>query len=204
MKLARLDEIEELLAGHVGARLVRHHGGKGLSGLKAQESVALRMRRSAGSRMRARRKKIMGSKVLNPCPTHSFKGANATPRLQHRARRVSETLVHARAPAKQAPTHTTPRSPQNTDLQCLRAVMMEWSRLYCRPKCPRPLLRSHLPRRPRLPQRSVPKLQQLQSRIKVRERVSKSLTSSGATSGECARAHPLRTRRTPSTPGSSN
>jgi hypothetical protein len=40
--------------------------------------------------------------------------------------------------------------------------------------------------------------------LKARERVSNSPTSLGATSGGCARAHPPRTRRTPSTPGSSD
>jgi hypothetical protein len=127
---------EELLAGHVGARPVRHRSGKGSGGLKAQELVALRLRRSAGSRMRLRRKKIMGSKVPNSCPTHGFKGARAAPRLRRRACRVSETLSHALTSAKQTPTHTMPRSPRNTDLQRLRAVMMEQSRPSRRPKCP--------------------------------------------------------------------
>jgi hypothetical protein len=42
-KLACLDETEELLAGHVGARPVRHHGGGVSGGLGVQETVALRM-----------------------------------------------------------------------------------------------------------------------------------------------------------------
>jgi hypothetical protein len=49
----------------------------------------------------------------------------------------------ARALAKQAPTHTTPRSPRSADLQHPRAVMMERSRPSRRPKCPHPLLRPH-------------------------------------------------------------
>jgi hypothetical protein len=47
------------------------------------------------------------------------------------------------------------------------------------------------PTSPRLPRRNGPKLQRLQ--IKARERVSNSSTSSGATSGGCARTHPPRT-----------
>jgi hypothetical protein len=31
----------------------------------------------------------MGSKVLNPCPTHGFKGTSAAPRLRLQARCVS-------------------------------------------------------------------------------------------------------------------
>jgi hypothetical protein len=121
---------------------------------------------------------------------HTRMRPSTGPRTTHDPQRV-------RAPAKQLPTRATPRSPRNTDLQCLRAVMMERSR---QPRCPRP----HLPRRPRLPRRSIPKLQRLQSHVKARERVSNSLTSSGDTSGECARAHPPRTRRIPSTPESSS
>jgi hypothetical protein len=70
-----------LLAGHIGAHPVRHRGVKGSGGLKAQGLVALRMQRSAESKMRARRKKIMGSKVMNPCSMRGFKKASAAPRL---------------------------------------------------------------------------------------------------------------------------
>jgi hypothetical protein len=50
-KLAHLDEMQQLLAGHVGARPVQHRGGGISGGLEVQEVTALRMRRSAGSRM---------------------------------------------------------------------------------------------------------------------------------------------------------
>jgi hypothetical protein len=50
-KPARLDETGELLTGHVGVRPVRHHDSKGSGGLKTQELVVLRMRRSTGSGM---------------------------------------------------------------------------------------------------------------------------------------------------------
>jgi hypothetical protein len=53
-----------------------------------------------------------------------------------RSARLSPT--HARVPAKQPPTRATPRSPQSTDLQSLRAVMMERSCLSHRPRCPPP------------------------------------------------------------------
>jgi hypothetical protein len=60
MKLARLDEMKQPLAGHIGARPVRHRGGGISGGLEEQEVVALRMRRSMGSGMQAKEKKIMG------------------------------------------------------------------------------------------------------------------------------------------------
>jgi hypothetical protein len=107
------------------------------------------------------------STVLNPCLTRGFKGTSAAPRLRRRALRVSAlspTRMHTQA--KQPPIRVTPRSPWNTDLQRLCAVMMERSRPSRRPKCPCPLLRPHLPWRPRLPRRSIHKLQRLQSHIK--------------------------------------
>jgi hypothetical protein len=71
------------------------------------------VRKGTERRMRAWRKKIMGSKVLNLRPAHGFNGASAAPRLQHRARRVSGTFAHERTsppppPTKQVPTRTTP------------------------------------------------------------------------------------------------
>jgi hypothetical protein len=66
------------------------------------------------------------------------KGAGLTPHLQNRARRVRETFSHARAPVKQLPVCAAPRFAQDTYLQSLRAVMMEWSRRPRRPRCPHP------------------------------------------------------------------
>jgi hypothetical protein len=71
-KLARLNEMKKLLAGHIGARPVRHRGGGVLSGLVAQEVVALRMQKSTGSEMRARKKKIMGKQSPEPMPDTRF------------------------------------------------------------------------------------------------------------------------------------
>jgi hypothetical protein len=71
-KLARLNVVQLLLTGHIGARPVRHRGG-GVSGkLEAQEVVALRMQKSKESGMRARRKKIMGKQSLEPVPDAWF------------------------------------------------------------------------------------------------------------------------------------
>jgi hypothetical protein len=64
--------MQQLLAGHIGAHPVRHHGGGVSGGLKAQEVVALRMRRSAGSGMRAQRKKIMGKQSPELVPDAWF------------------------------------------------------------------------------------------------------------------------------------
>jgi hypothetical protein len=52
-KLAHLDETEELLVGHVRARLVRHHGDGVSGGLGAQKAAALQMQESTESGMRA-------------------------------------------------------------------------------------------------------------------------------------------------------
>jgi hypothetical protein len=71
-ELACLDETKQLLAGHIGARPVRHRGGGVSSGLKAQEVAALRMWKSMGSEMRARRKKIIGKQSPEPVPNTRF------------------------------------------------------------------------------------------------------------------------------------
>jgi hypothetical protein len=49
-KLARLDKMEELLAGDVGARSIRHHGSEVLGGLGAQAEALLRMRKNSERR----------------------------------------------------------------------------------------------------------------------------------------------------------
>jgi hypothetical protein len=46
-ELARLDEMKQLLAGHVGPRLVRHHNGGVSGGLVVQEVVVLWLQKSA-------------------------------------------------------------------------------------------------------------------------------------------------------------
>jgi hypothetical protein len=48
----------------------------------------------------------MESKVLNPCPTHGFKGASAAPRLRRRARRVSGTFAHTRVRPRETTAHS--------------------------------------------------------------------------------------------------
>jgi hypothetical protein len=67
-----------------------------------------------------------------------LKGAGLTPHLQSRAHRISETFAHAHAPAKQPPACAVLRFPQDTDLQSLRADMMERSRRPRRTRCPHP------------------------------------------------------------------
>jgi hypothetical protein len=67
-KLVHFDETHQLLAGHIGAHPVRHHSGGVSGGLKAQVMVALRMRRSAGSGMQARRRKTMGKQSPETMP----------------------------------------------------------------------------------------------------------------------------------------
>jgi hypothetical protein len=53
-KLARLDKMEELLAGNIGARPIRHHDSKVLGWLEAQAVVLLRMWKSSERRGRVR------------------------------------------------------------------------------------------------------------------------------------------------------
>jgi hypothetical protein len=53
-KLARLDEVEELLTRNIGACPVRHHSSGVSDGLEAQEAVAFWMRKNWESRVRAR------------------------------------------------------------------------------------------------------------------------------------------------------
>jgi hypothetical protein len=70
-KLVRLDETKQLLTGHIGVRRVRHRGGGVSGGLKAQEVVALRMQKSTGSGVRAR-KKIIGKQSPELVPDMRF------------------------------------------------------------------------------------------------------------------------------------
>jgi hypothetical protein len=53
-KLARLDKTEELLAGNIGARPIRHRGSKVLGGLEAQAAVLSRMRKISERKGRVR------------------------------------------------------------------------------------------------------------------------------------------------------
>jgi hypothetical protein len=77
-ELARLNEMKQLLAGHIGASPVRHCGDGVSSGLKAQEVVASRMWKSTRGEMRAWRKKIMGKQSPEPVPDAWFKGVSTT------------------------------------------------------------------------------------------------------------------------------
>jgi hypothetical protein len=52
-KLSCLDKTEELLAGNVGARPVRHHDGGVLDGLEEQAAAVLRMRKNLECRGQA-------------------------------------------------------------------------------------------------------------------------------------------------------
>jgi hypothetical protein len=71
-ELPRLDEMKQLLAGHIGSCAVRHRGGGASGGLEAQEVMALRMWKSTGSKMRVQRKKIMGKQSPEPVPNARF------------------------------------------------------------------------------------------------------------------------------------
>jgi hypothetical protein len=70
--MARLNETKQLLAGHIGARPIRHRDGGVSAGLEAQEVVALRLRKSTGRGMQAKKKKIMGKQSPEPVPDAWF------------------------------------------------------------------------------------------------------------------------------------
>jgi hypothetical protein len=59
-KLARLNEMEELLVGDIGARPVRHHG---LSELEAQAAVGLWMRKNSECKGQVREEEEADSKA---------------------------------------------------------------------------------------------------------------------------------------------
>jgi hypothetical protein len=72
--LARLDKMEKLLAGNIGARPVRHRGSKVLGGLEAQVAVLLRMRKisSTDGECERKKKKKMGRQSPKSAPDAWF------------------------------------------------------------------------------------------------------------------------------------
>jgi hypothetical protein len=73
--LARLDKMEKLLAGNIGARPVRHRGSKVLGGLEAQVAVLLRMRKISstdGECERKKKKMMMGRQSPKSAPDAWF------------------------------------------------------------------------------------------------------------------------------------
>jgi hypothetical protein len=138
--LAHLDQMDELLVGDNGTRPVRHHDSEVLGKLEAQAAAVLWMLKNSKHKGQVREEEEADGEAKSQTSTRRavLKDAGLTPHLRSRARCVSETFAHARAPAKQSPICTTTRSPRNTDLPSLRAVMMERSRRSRRPKCPRP------------------------------------------------------------------
>jgi hypothetical protein len=86
-----------------------------------------------------RKKKRTEGKVPNQRSTRGFKGVrpDSSPSASGPPCQL-DFRPRARVPAKQPPTRATPQFPRYADLQRLRAVMMEWSHLSCRPRCPRP------------------------------------------------------------------
>jgi hypothetical protein len=106
-KLARLDEIEELLVGDVGVRPVRHPGGEVLSGLKVQATARLWMRKNSERKGKVRDQEEADGKEKSRTSARRtvLKGAGQTPHLRRRARCVSETFAHARAHPSETTAH---------------------------------------------------------------------------------------------------
>jgi hypothetical protein len=139
-KLSHLDKMEELLAGNVGVRLVRHHSSGVLGGLEAQGAVALRMRKNSERRGQAREEEEDGkAKSRTSAQRVVLKGQTRALTFDT-GPAVSAVLspTRARAPVKQPPARVTPRCPRNMDLQRLRTVMMERSRPSRRSRSPHP------------------------------------------------------------------
>jgi hypothetical protein len=83
-KLACLDKTEELLAGDIGARPIRHQGNEVLSGLEAQVATLLRMRKSSEHREQVREEEEEEEKTKSQTSARCavLKGADASPHLQ--------------------------------------------------------------------------------------------------------------------------
>jgi hypothetical protein len=83
--LAYLDKTEELLAGNVGVRPIRHRGSKVLGGLEAQAAAVLRMRKISECRGQERdgRRRRWEGRVPNQRRRAVLKGAGVAPHLQH-------------------------------------------------------------------------------------------------------------------------
>jgi hypothetical protein len=140
-QLARLDQTEELLVGDIGARPVRHRDGEVLGELKYKQQRCCgcgRTRSAKGKNARGRRSR-WGGKVPNQRSTCGFKGGRHDP-LPSKPSLPCQRDFHPRAhaPTKQPPACATPRFPRNTDLQSLRAVIMERSPQSRRPRCLHP------------------------------------------------------------------
>jgi hypothetical protein len=108
-KLAHLDQTEELLVGDIGARPVGNHDSEVLGELEAHTAAVLRMRKNSERKGQVREEEEADgeAKSRTSAPRAVLKGADLTPHLRSRARRVSETFAHARSPAKQPPTRVT-------------------------------------------------------------------------------------------------
>jgi hypothetical protein len=104
-KLSRLNK-EELLAGNVGARPFRHRDGEVLGRLEAKAAAAWRMQKNSERRGQVREEEDGKAKSRTSARRAILKGADATPHLRRRARRVSGTFTHPRA----CPSKTTAHS----------------------------------------------------------------------------------------------
>jgi hypothetical protein len=71
-KLARLDKTEELPAGNIGARPIRHRGSKVLVGWKHKQRCCCRCRRARSAEGECERKKKMGRKSPKLAPDKRF------------------------------------------------------------------------------------------------------------------------------------
>jgi hypothetical protein len=107
-ELAHLDKTKELLTGDIRARPIRHHGSEVLGGLEAQAAVLLRMWKNSNLRGQAREEEEEEGKAKSQTSARRtvLKGAGASPHLQLRTHRVSETFTRSCA----CPDKTTAHS----------------------------------------------------------------------------------------------
>jgi hypothetical protein len=99
-KLARLDKMEEVLRDTLERVRFDIAAAKSQARWECKKRWHYGCERARRVRCERERKKLMGRKVLNPCPTRGFKGTSAAPCLRRRARRVSGTFAHTCAPQR--------------------------------------------------------------------------------------------------------
>jgi hypothetical protein len=101
-QLARLNEMKELLAGDVRARLVRHLANKVLDRLQVRAATVLWTRKSSEHIGREREEEEAEEKAEPQTRARCapLKGTGLTPRLRCWAHRVSRTPAHSRAPRR--------------------------------------------------------------------------------------------------------
>jgi hypothetical protein len=193
------------LTGDIEARPIRHHSDKVLSGLEAQAVALSRLRKISEHRGQEQEEGEEDGKAKSQTSARRavLNGAGATSRLRHRACRVSETFAHTRACLGGTIAHSRDtsipavyglaESARSHDGAVTSATSAEMPAPITTPTITTTVITAPT-KHPRAATATI---------TSKSSRVSLQLTHElGGYSG-CARAHPLRTRRTSPTPRSS-